>query len=723
MKQLYAYALALLFLCTYPTLVKSQCAQPGKDGNIAGLNYSPNTYYSPAAASFTLTKNVTNSISLGAAGIVASSGITGISPGDLVLIAQMQGTDISSTNDANYGSNSGAEGGYLNNANLEAGYYEYAVAAAGTNVTAAAGGTLNLSQTVKNTYLYANATATAGQYRYQVIKVLQYLNCTLSGNITTPAWNGAVGGISALDVKQTLTMAGFSISADGKGFRGGGGRQYTGTTDAGSVNIYRYLSSVTAHASKGEGISGTPKYVYDGASVVTNAAEGYPNGSFGKGAPGNAGGGGTDNKPTPSTSADNQYNTGGGGGGNAGAGGKAGWGWSGTPGTPNTTENGGRGGFLFGQASVSRIVMGGGGGAGTANNSASTNALESSGAMGGGIIIVNANTISGAGTISANGADALNLVNSGATAGHTDAAGGGGAGGSIILFTNNGAGINGITASVKGGKGGSNYYGQHGPGGSGGGGFIYTNGTPASSSVAGGLNGQSGPGPGNNNSMNQASLDYGSVPGNAGSLVSSGGNIFPSVIISGFYCTILPISLMDFSVSPQGDHIRLSWKTAQEQNSSQFIIQYSGNGTDWFDIASVAAAGNSNTTRSYGYTQYNPAPGRNYYRLKEIDIDGQFSLSDIKWLDWKFYSEQMTVSPNPVRDQFILQLNGLRPGRYELQLINVSGQLMMQKSITLTQTNTRLVLNRQSQMGGGLYFLRLLSLENILSLNRPLVLQ
>ena len=81
---------------------------------------------------------------------------------------------------------------------------------------------------------------------------------------------------------------------------------------------YRTLSSVNRNASKGEGIAGTPRFVYsDTAGFVTNAVEGYPNGSFGVGAPGNAGGGGADR-----TARD--HNSGGGGGGNAGEGGRGG---------------------------------------------------------------------------------------------------------------------------------------------------------------------------------------------------------------------------------------------------------------------------------------------------------------------------------------------------------------------------------------------------------------
>ena len=107
-------------------------------------------------------------------------------------------------------------------------------------------------------------------------------------------------------------------------------------------------------------------------SITTNAVEGYTNGSMGRGAPANAGGGGTDGEPGNNPSG-NQYNTGGGGGANAGAGGVGGSGWHGGSGNVNTYPTGGFGAVAFAERGINRFIMGGGGGAGTANNSTAVN--------------------------------------------------------------------------------------------------------------------------------------------------------------------------------------------------------------------------------------------------------------------------------------------------------------------------------------------------------------
>src|SRR5690606_32612765 len=131
----------------------------------------------------------------------------------------------------------------------------------------------------------------------------------------------------------------------------------------------------TRSVGKGEGVAGTPKYMWDGFNQVPNATEGLPGGSYGKGAPANGGGGGND------------HNAGGGGGGNGGYGGVGGRGWEGAP-NPNTDPNGRRAGFVIPQ-DLTRLIMGVGGGGGDANNALS----GVNGGVGGGIILVNVEKI------------------------------------------------------------------------------------------------------------------------------------------------------------------------------------------------------------------------------------------------------------------------------------------------------------------------------------------
>ena len=451
-----------------------------------------NTYY-PGSAS----------VAAGATSIVlgaANGASTPISTGDLLLIMQMQGASIDSSNTSSYGDgNSGDPGS--GSVTQTAGTYEYIVA---TNDVPLAGGTLTVGCGLSNAYTNSNSSAAQGQQRFQVIRVPVYANYTLPA-LTAGTWNGNSGGVLAFDVTGNLNLNSATLSVDGLGFRGGGIR--TSTSGSGNYTDYRTPAlSNGANGSKGEGTAGTPYYVFTAPDQLTTnpEGEGYPNGSRARGAPGNAGGGATDRNPSS-----NDQNPGGGGGGNGGTGGIGGLGWCPTFNTtppywgcgyaslasavnPNGST-GGFGGSTVSGLGATRLTMGGGGGSGTANNvtgsgaCATINGMCTSGAAGGGIIMVRADTMSGSATFSANGSAADSSIGN-------DGSGGGGAGGAVMVNAN--SGMAGVTIDVQGGSGGSNLVPSsgytsrpHGPGGGGGGGIALTAGATASCDANGGANG------------------------------------------------------------------------------------------------------------------------------------------------------------------------------------------------------------------------------------------
>ena len=499
---------------SYTVVQPLVCATPGKDGLGGSLTGTVNTYFPPASG--TLAAGSTQVI-LGA----ASGASTPIAIGDLLLIIQMQGASINSTNTSSYGH--GVPGdpasGYTSLGS--SGLFEFVTA---TTAVATSGGTLKFTGSgtgggLLNSYVQAAYSTTQGQETYQVIRVPQYTTATLSNGLTLLSWTGSVGGVLAIDVASQLTLGG-TVKADAAGFRGGGGRILGG--GSGSNTDYVTLATNNANGSKGEGIAGTPRYLAPATIALATTAtdtgvEGLPSGSYARGAPGNAGGGGTDGDP-----AANDYNSGGGAGANGGVGGLGGYGWNSF--TELNSTDGGFGGAAF-PSSTNALIMGGAGGAGTTNNGsyytssgdnancgANCTGIYSSGGAGGGIVIVHTGSVSSSssGTITANGQSTLSTDN--------DSTGGGGAGGSILFFANSGS-ISGLTAVANGGSAGNawpqtapgGFPGQrHGPGGGGGGGVVFLSGS-ASTSVAAGSNGFT----------NTVQDSYGATPGQPGVVVTT----------------------------------------------------------------------------------------------------------------------------------------------------------------------------------------------------------
>lgn len=480
-----------------------QCPGFPAGGTLTGV---VNSYY----AGTTATAGA-NSLTVSTAYGVRPVGNPAIAAGDLLLVMQMQDAQITSNNTECYGDNtdetgggctaSGSNGSGANNQGVS-GRFEYVIAlgAIGAGVsgcTAAAGKVCILGAGAGNGLLFSYATAarttTRGQRTFQVIRVRQYSTATLSGGLTAYAWDGRVGGVLAFDVSGQLTLAGASVSVNARGFRGGRGQQLGGVGSGAANSDYRNSVSTSTstcnlnrvvHGTKGEGTAGTPRQLpnaADDAGTVPGGTtcDGYPNGERARGAPGNAGGGGADGNTNS-----NDQNSGGGGGGNGGAGGQGGRSFF------SNLDVGGFGGAAFPATlgATPALVLGGGGGSGTRNN---TPAIidAASGGIGGGIILIRAGSLSGTGTLSANGGPGQLSDN--------DGGGGGGAGGSIVVLTASGS-TTGLTLNARGGNGGDAWPAQtpdgdpgerHGPGGGGGGGVIFTSGAPTATSVTGGTRG------------------------------------------------------------------------------------------------------------------------------------------------------------------------------------------------------------------------------------------
>ena len=245
--------------------------------------------------------------------------------GDSVLLIQMKGATIDTTNDSTFGvvKNIGS-----------AGLYEY------NRVDSIGGHNVFLKYKFQNQYEVSG--------NIQLVTIPQYTNLLITDTLKAMPWNGAKGGVVILNATGIVIM-GAPISVSGQGFLGG-------VLDSGGTTChksdYYYSNTSFFGANKGEGLAVTK-----------------PTLSRGRGANANGGGGG------------DSYEAGGGGGANAGAGGQGG---KELANCGSAVANGGIGGFnLNNYTGQDRLFMGGGGGAGFYHNISAT-----PGSNGGGIIVL-----------------------------------------------------------------------------------------------------------------------------------------------------------------------------------------------------------------------------------------------------------------------------------------------------------------------------------------------
>ncbi len=152
----------------------------------------------------------------------------------------------------------------------------------------------------------------------------------------------------------------------------------------------------------------------------------------------------------------------------------------------------------------------------------------------------------------------------------------------------------------------------------------------------------------------------GSWAGNAdsGSITSNGtiSNFSPFTI--GSSGNVLPIGLLRFEGNCINGSRIMAWATASEVGNDYFSIETSYNGADWTTIAEIDGQGNSTTEHVYNYTIPPGTNQGNYFRLKQTDWDGQFSVSEI------IYSEscldngqELSIYPNPTNGLLNIRLS------------------------------------------------------------------
>ncbi len=164
---------------------------------------------------------------------------------------------------------------------------------------------------------------------------------------------------------------------------------------------------------------------------------------------------------------------------------------------------------------------------------------------------------------------------------------------------------------------------------------------------------------------------------------------------------ILPVQLTKFTATPQNNQVSLDWQTATELNNSHFTIERSTTGSDFETIGTVQGVGTTVEIQNYNFIDPQPANGMNYYRLKQVDFNGDFEYSDLAVI--KFQTKQnIQVFPNPVKEQINIQAD---LGQTNILIYNMQGQLL--REMNNISINGQFTFNL-SDLNTGLYQIQIL---------------
>ncbi len=169
----------------------------------------------------------------------------------------------------------------------------------------------------------------------------------------------------------------------------------------------------------------------------------------------------------------------------------------------------------------------------------------------------------------------------------------------------------------------------------------------------------------------------------------------------------LPVTLINFTAQAQTAGVVLKWNTATEIDNDHFEIQRSTDGIAFDAIGTVKGAGNSNTLKSYSFADATPITGNDYYRLKQVDKNGntQYSTTEVVTVAAAAGTHSMTIYPNPAGSQFTIALKNSSAQAGTVSLIDLSGKQVFYSSAAAGSSQVQVVLN--GKIAPGVYIVRL----------------
>ncbi|MEP4093894.1 T9SS type A sorting domain-containing protein [Reichenbachiella sp.] len=142
----------------------------------------------------------------------------------------------------------------------------------------------------------------------------------------------------------------------------------------------------------------------------------------------------------------------------------------------------------------------------------------------------------------------------------------------------------------------------------------------------------------------------------------------------------LPLDFLSFSGQFDNEDVLLNWVTTNEINVSHFEIEHSLDGSSFLAIGNVEAVNVVASVNDYSYTHDSPTAAVNYYRIKEVDLDGLFEYSNIIMMESPYYRLEFNHYPNPVED--ILRIGtSKRLSRAFIRVVSVTGSIVYQNML------------------------------------------
>ena len=188
----------------------------------------------------------------------------------------------------------------------------------------------------------------------------------------------------------------------------------------------------------------------------------------------------------------------------------------------------------------------------------------------------------------------------------------------------------------------------------------------------------------------------------------------PSVCANAtLYIVVIPVggplatTLTSFTYDQKGCTVNLHWKTVEESNMKEYIVENSINGIDWASINIINPRNNSGNENTYNYAQANPVKGQNYYRITMISTEGIKTYSKVINTNVSCSDVVIAAYPNPFADKVTVYFVSSKEEQVALTLFTNAGEKIWSGNVTVKSGVNNIKLNNLGGLSRDVYIIQI----------------
>ena len=170
----------------------------------------------------------------------------------------------------------------------------------------------------------------------------------------------------------------------------------------------------------------------------------------------------------------------------------------------------------------------------------------------------------------------------------------------------------------------------------------------------------------------------------------------------------LTVKFINLQASEKDGNVKVEWANIAETGVDKYFVEYSIDGRSFDEINNTTARKNNGERTDYIWWHITPANGVIYYRIKALEFTGDISYSHVVRLDLVKNNSDLIAYPNPVKGNNItIGASGLAAGKYDIIVLNMSGQKIMQRSLNHAGGSISMQVELPETIKAGLYSIKL----------------